>query len=60
MFAQSKYKRKYHAEAYRESQIQSFMAKNGWDRKRAVHQYDYNQEINRQFKGSKYKLFYFF
>lgn len=53
MFAQSKYKRKYQSEAYRESQIQNFMLKNGWDRKRAVHQYDYDNEMNRQLKGSK-------
>jgi hypothetical protein len=54
MFYQSKYQRKHTHEARRERQIQDFMTKNNWSRKRAVHQFDYDKEIKKQTMWSKY------
>lgn len=53
MFYQSKYQRKHTYEARRERQIQDFMTKNNWSRKRAVHQFDYDKEIKKQTLWSK-------
>lgn len=49
----SKYHTKYKKEAYRESKIQELMSKNNFDRNRASHYYDFNQEIKKHNLGSK-------
>ena len=54
MFFQAKYKKKYDNEVRREAILQNHMNKNGWSREKAVHQYDYDLEMNKHFKGSKF------
>lgn len=56
MFFQAKYKKKYDNEVRREAILQNHMNKNGWSREKAVHQYDYDQEMNKHFKGSKFYI----
>lgn len=49
----SKFEKNYRKELRREIKIQNIMAKHNFNRVQAVHQFDYEEEINRQFIWSK-------